>query len=48
MIVRTSHSSKPNDFSPNADAIKRNFVLDENYRNKHSISRHVFYVLKNL
>lgn len=48
MIFKTSYSGKPNDFSPNADVIKLNFVLNENYRNKHFISRNVFYFLKNL
>lgn len=48
MIVRTSYCRKPNDFSPNGDVIKLNFVLNEHYENKHSISRNVFYFLKNL
>ena len=48
MIVGTAYSGKPSDFSPNADVIKPNFVINENCRSKHSISRNVFCFLKNL
>lgn len=48
MIFKTFYNGKLNDFSLNADVIKLNFVPNKNYRNEHSVSRNVFYFLKNL